>query len=199
MKLLAFDTSTINCSICYYKNNNYIEQNITHNYSSKFILTKIKEVLAADNINDLDGIIYGKGPGAFTGVRVGVGVAQGLSLAYNIPTMGFSTLKVIEYGATKKYKTTDILTTIDARMGEIYYRYHNNEKLDAPQNIKILAKIGVGSGFAAYPNFIKCNVIDENFYPQANNLIKLALKNIDKLNNKIPSALYLRNSVVKNC
>lgn len=198
MKLLAIDTSIENCSISYYNGKNYFNKNIIgYGKNSSFVLPMIEQTKC--KIHELDGIIYTRGPGSFTGVRIGISVVQGFSIAHNIPTLGFSSLEVMEYGAKQKYQTDKIISSIDARMSEVYLRYNNQEYLLNPKNIDIDKSefIGVGNGFKAYPQMINCKIIDKNFYPQAQNLIKLALQNINKLNFDIPEALYLRNNIAK--
>ena len=197
MKLLAIDTSTEHFSVCYFNNNHISEQNILGSAkSSSLILKMIQEIT---DLKDLDGLVYAKGPGAFTGVRVGIGVIQGLSLAKDIPTLGFSTLEVLEFGAIQKYKTNKVISSIDARMGEVYYRHQGIDSLINPKNLtkKYSDYIGVGTGFETYDNFAGCNKIYTNFYPQAKNLISLALNNMDNFSFKNLEPLYLRNNVAK--
>lgn len=198
VKLLAIDTSTEHFSVCYFDGENYCEQSILGDAkSSSFVLEMIDKVL--NNNATLDGIIYTQGPGAFTGVRVGISVAIGVSIAKNIPTMGFSTLEVLEFGAIQKFNTPKIVSSLDARMGEVYIRFDDNNYLLKPDEITqdFSDYVGVGSGFATYDNFAKCQKIQGDFYPQAKNLITMALNNLDGLTFKNPEPLYLRNNIAK--
>src|SRR5690606_7217366 len=70
----------------------------------------------------LDGIAVGRGPGAFTGVRLGISIAQGIALALDLPLLPESTLAVLAAGARVEDEGTGagdahILAAIDARMG----------------------------------------------------------------------------------
>lgn len=72
------------------------------------------------NRRDLQGIAVSVGPGAFTGVRLGLSVAQGMALALEVPLIGVSTLAALAMGAVRTASAQNILAVIDARMGEVY-------------------------------------------------------------------------------
>jgi tRNA threonylcarbamoyladenosine biosynthesis protein TsaB len=76
------------------------------------LLSEAKLTLA-----DLEGIAFGAGPGAFTGVRIACGVAQGLAFGADLPVVGINTLSVVAEasGADK------VIVCQDARMGEVYH------------------------------------------------------------------------------
>ncbi len=77
-------------------------------------------------INDVDLIIVSKGPGSFTGLRIGLSVAKGLSLALNIPVVSVPNLEAIEKKAEKEYPNEAILSVIDARKRRFYIRLKNS-------------------------------------------------------------------------
>ncbi len=100
MNLLAIDTCTEVCSVSLYTDGVKVSRFVKGvEKSSGLILPLCDEVFAEVDIAvaDLDSIIYTKGPGAFTGVRMCIGVVQGMSLAYDIPTMGFSTFRACRF------------------------------------------------------------------------------------------------------
>ena len=72
-------------------------------------------------------MIFGRGPGSFTGVRIGVGVAQGLAFSANLPVFGVSSLQAMAQLAFMQGKVTGknagVIAAIDARMGEAYNGY----------------------------------------------------------------------------
>ncbi len=72
----------------------------------------------ASDRRQLDAIALGCGPGAFTGVRLGTGLAQGIALALDKPLLPISTLHVLAMRALPD--APRVLATIDARMGEVY-------------------------------------------------------------------------------
>ncbi len=212
--ILAIDTCTEVCSVSLYTKGEKISRFIQGmEKSSGLILPMCDEVFAEAELlpSDLDAIIYTKGPGSFTGVRVCVGVVQGISLAYDIPTMGFSTLEVVGFGASKKYNTNKVAVALDARMNEVYWGVYKDNKLDTevlkkPNEVDALNQqfIGVGTGWGAYKDeLIKQTGIAESvadFYPKSENLIDLYLTYVnqnDAFDDKLPLPTYLRNNIAQ--
>lgn len=209
--ILAIDTCTEVCSVSLYTQGRILSRFIKDVVrSSSLILPLCDEVFAQSGLSvaDLDMIVYTKGPGAFTGVRMCVSVVQGMSLAYDIPTMGFSTLEVLGVGATKKYNSDKIIVALDARMDEVYWSvYENgilkNECLSKPSEVDIFndAFIGVGTGWGAYQDaLIKQTGIRRcvaDFYPHSQNLIDLYLAKKPKRYEQLPLPTYLRNNVAQ--
>ena len=203
MKLIAIDTCTETVSVSLYingKNFNHFLKGI--NKSSSIILSLCDELLTKTKtkIMDLNAIIYTKGPGSFTGVRVCVAVAQGLSYGHNIPTIGISTLELMAFGAYLKYQNPKIAVALDARMNEIYWSLFDFSAVEKLSN----DFIGVGNGFRVYEKILKSktNIKDyySEFYPKAENLIKITLrkhKSVSEIKSDkyLASALYLRNKV----
>ena len=127
--------------------------------SSGHILKLCDEVFneSGKKLNDVDVIAYSKGPGAFTGVRMCIGVVQGLSLSCNIPTIGFSTLELLGFRASKMLKAEKIAVALDARMGEVYWAVYDHGvlskmKICSPEDVDDLGAdfVGVGTGWGAH-------------------------------------------------
>ena len=119
MNLLALDTSTEFLSLALSVNGKiYSLFQHAGQAASQLVLPQINALLQTANIslNDLNGVAFGAGPGAFTGVRVACGVAQGLGFGANVPVVGINTLHAIAQasGAQK------VIVCTDARMGEVY-------------------------------------------------------------------------------
>ncbi len=212
MNLLAIDTCTDTCSVSLHTQDKIFSRFVQGvEKSSSLILSLCDEVFKAGQLSPsaLGGIIYTKGPGSFTGVRMCVSVVQGISLAHDIPTIGFSTLELLGFGAFKKYNTNKIAIAFDARMNEIYWGIYQNqvlskESLQKPNEVDILGKdfIGVGSGWGAYENELiqqtGISTYIADFYPKAENLIALYLVHINNninFSNKLALPTYLRNNV----
>ena len=93
---------------------------------SELLLPMLHELLAQAELSleKLDGIAFGAGPGSFTGLRVACGVAQGLAFGLNLPVIGISTLKAL----AAQINNENVITAIDARMGEIYHAAYIKSK-----------------------------------------------------------------------
>jgi len=120
MNILAFDTSTEFLSLALQANGRiYSHYQHAGQAASQLILPQIQILLEAASLrlSDLDGIAFGAGPGAFTGVRIACGVAQGLGFGANVPVAGVNTLHAVAQasGADK------VIVCTDARMGEVYF------------------------------------------------------------------------------
>ncbi len=209
--LLAIDTCTEVCSVSLYTQGEIISRFVKDvAKSSGLILPLCDEVFAQTDLSvaDLDAIIYTKGPGAFTGVRMCVSVVQGISLAHSIPTVGFSTLEVVGVGAAEKYNSDKIAVALDARMNEVYWGVYEagvlkNERLSKPDEVDVLsdAFIGVGTGWGAYEKVLTkqtgvCQCVAD-FYPQSQHLIALYLAQEPKYDAQLPLPTYLRNNVAQ--
>ena len=214
MNILAIDTCTdvasVTLSLSGVKTSRMVSDIAK---SSGHILKLCDEVFseADTKLSEVDFIAYTKGPGAFTGVRMCIGVVQGLSLACNIPTLGFSTLELLGYRASKKFNTQKVATAIDARMGEVYWAVYlegivKSERICKPEQVDKLSAefVGVGSGWKIYKDSlikaseIKC--VEPEFYPDSSDLIDLSILSIDlgkKVTHELPQPTYLRNNVAQ--
>ncbi len=212
--ILAIDTCTEVCSVSLYsdsaKTSRFLKDVAK---SSGLILPLCDEVLDETglSVKDLDLIVYSKGPGAFTGVRMCVSVVQGMSLAFEIPTLGFSTLELVGFGAQQKFNTDKIAIALDARMNEVYWAQINQGKFTGetifkPEDAPKLGTdyLGVGSGWGAYSQALvgATNIVNyqAQFYPMAENLIELALNHIAQglpFDDNLPLPTYLRNNVAQ--
>lgn len=119
--LIAIDSSTDACSVALLQSGSVLER-----YSdagarqSERLLGWIAELLAESGLSSsaIDGVAVTIGPGAFTGIRLGVAAAQGLALAWDCPVAPVSTLAAL--AARQEPGSLPVLVAQDARMGEIY-------------------------------------------------------------------------------
>ena len=214
MNILAIDTCTDVASVTLYSSGVKTSRMVSDiAKSSGHILKLCDEVFseAKTKLSEVDFIAYTKGPGAFTGVRMCIGVVQGLSLACNIPTLGFSTLELLGYRASKKFNTQKVATAIDARMGEVYWAVYlegevKSERICKPEQVEKLGAefVGVGSGWKIYKDplikasEIKC--IEPKLYPDSSDLVDLSILSIElgkKATHELPQPTYLRNNVAQ--
>jgi tRNA threonylcarbamoyladenosine biosynthesis protein TsaB len=169
---LAIDASTEACSVALQVNNKvYSRYELCPQSHSLRLLPMIDSVLAEANVtlSALNGLIFGQGPGSFTGVRIGVGVAQGLAFSANLPVVGVSSLQAMAQQAYIEFGEEQVISAIDARMAEVYngfFQLDENNIMQAQQVEAVTppAKLGdlmsavidkpsyvVGSGWDAYP------------------------------------------------
>ncbi len=125
--ILALDTSTENCSAALSINGQVLVRELeSPREHTKRILPMVDSLLteAGIKLKDLDALAFGRGPGSFTGVRIGTGIAQGLAFGADLPMLPISTLAAMAQGAHRLHNVTDVLPAIDARMGEIYFAHY---------------------------------------------------------------------------
>ena len=119
MKLLAFETATEACSVAIYSDGDIRERfELAPRRHAELSLPWAEQLLAEAGLakSQLDAIAIGRGPGAFTGVRLAIALAQGIALALDRPIVPVSTLAAL----AMQSRGERILAAIDARMGEVY-------------------------------------------------------------------------------
>ena len=131
MRILAIDTATEACSAAQWNDGTLSAHfEICPREHTQRILPLVQEVLneSGTQLTDLDALAFGRGPGSFTGVRIGIGIAQGLALGAELPMIGVSTLATMAQGAWRKTGATRVLAAIDARMGEVYWAEYQRDE-----------------------------------------------------------------------
>lgn len=216
MNLLAIDTATEQCSVALRHQGNTLERCMpTARGHAEIILPMVQEVLAEAGLSmqQLDAIAFGRGPGAFTGVRIAIGVAQGLAYACDLPVVPISNLAAVAQQAAGV--TGSILVCMDARMAEVYWGVFataidglvaptGQEQVDAPESVVLvnqLAGVGLGTGFRAYPILRECFAslrIDADALPRAAHIALLAERDFANglaIEAAAASPVYLRDQV----
>lgn len=125
--ILAIDTSTSTLSLALqHADTIHTFHQEVGNRQSALILPEIQKLFAATQINtsQLGTIVYAQGPGAFTGLRIGLGVAQGLATPFNTPLIGIPCLDAVAHQLSNQPL---VLAATDARMGEVFYAWFNTE------------------------------------------------------------------------
>lgn len=124
MKLLALDTSTEACSAALYLDGAISQRlRVAPREHASLILPMLEDLLAEAGVSvrQLDALAFGRGPGSFTGVRIGTGVAQGIAFAADLPVVPVSSLAAIAQGMARDHGASAVLSAIDARMSEVYW------------------------------------------------------------------------------
>ncbi|GBE10642.1 tRNA threonylcarbamoyladenosine biosynthesis protein TsaB [bacterium BMS3Bbin12] len=168
MKLLAIETATEACSAALVYDGAVAERFvIAPREHARRILGMIEELLAEASLTlaGLDAIAFGRGPGAFTGVRIAASVTQGLAFGADLPVIPVSTLHALAVGVQRVHGRDAVLAAFDARMGEVYWGAYlrgagpaigpvGGERVVAPDSVPLPGGTdwyGAGSGFDRYP------------------------------------------------
>ncbi len=134
MKVLAIDTSQKVCSVAIVEDGKTLKEmhSLTEKEHSQTLMPMIKELLESLKItlDDINLLACCKGPGSFTGIRVGIATANAFSDAKNIPIVGINSLEALAYSSImqKGNQNAKIMTMLDARNDNVYsavYKMHN--------------------------------------------------------------------------
>ena len=123
---LAMDTVFDQCSIAILDVSGQVLSSHTETgkrQQTQQILPMIDAALSEAKLNlaDLQALIFNRGPGAFSGIRINTAVVQALSVAHDIPCVGVSSLQAIAQAAYQKYGVTEVYSALDARMQQVYF------------------------------------------------------------------------------
>jgi tRNA threonylcarbamoyladenosine biosynthesis protein TsaB len=217
VKVLAFDTSTDACSAAVWVAGSVLERyELAPRRHAALILPMIEAVLAEAGaaVGQLDAIAFGRGPGAFTGVRVAAGIAQGLAFAADLPVVPISTLAAMALGAGRETGHAQLAVALDARMGEVYWgtyaavgaavELRGEEGVCAPAAVSAPPGdwFGVGSGWGVYPAILARRVTMTGWssacLPRAGDIARLAAdprRRAEWLPAERALPVYLRNEV----
>lgn len=116
--ILALESSYFDLSVALVGKDKYWQRVVNLRPHSQFALPLVQELLeeASIDLQDITGVAFGQGPGAFTGVRLACGLAHGLAMASRVPVFGVSSLLAMAVAAD----ADTVLVIQDARMGEFY-------------------------------------------------------------------------------
>ena len=191
--ILALETSTKNCSVALFNGNEIIglqEQNSEAYVHSEKLTLFIEKVIEKANLSlgDIQAIAISKGPGSYTGLRIGTSTAKGLCYALGLPLISISTLKAMAYTIANNESADFYCPMIDARRMEVFsgvYDVENNEirgvNADIVNEKTYIDFLGSKVLFFG-DGALKCKRIInhknakflQGIYPSANNLGKLA-------------------------
>ncbi len=165
MKLLAIDTATELTSVALWHQGTVWTRQSAERPSGAVLPLLLDEVLAMgqSDLAELDGFVVSRGPGSFTGVRIGVGFVQGLAYGLGRPVCGISTLRAL----ASTIAADHVMVALDARKQELYWgayaraegqwRPVQDDQLTGPDDLAQWWAthpepwVGVGNGFTAYP------------------------------------------------
>ena len=217
MNLLALDTATEACSVALMCGDTVRENFAVAPRQHNRLLFEMSDVLFADagiTHSDLDALAFGRGPGAFTGVRIAAAAVQGIAYAHDLPVVAVSDLAVLAKELLDEYDERHALAVMDARMGEVYYGFFRrgddglavadgDEGVAPPERVPGLeaySGCAGGSGLAAYPELgASLAVCRPDLLPRAGVMLKLAaakFKAGEMVSAEQALPVYLRDRVV---
>lgn len=215
--LLAFDTATEACSVALLHNGKiYSHYEVIPRLHAQRLLPTVQTVLSEAGValSAVDALAFGRGPGAFTGVRIAVGVVQGLAFALNRPVLPVSNLALLAQRAWREQGATQVAAAIDARMDEVYWGcYQLKDGLMQPAGVEAVLPpekvalpraasgewfgAGTGWGYVARMSVVP-TAMDAGLLPQAEDLLALALPAFlrgEGVNAEEAQPVYLRDNV----
>ena len=181
MNILSLDTSNPVLSLSLRTNNSYEERKIIGNFShSENLLGEIKSMTkrAGIELKDLELLICTKGPGSFTGLRVGMAGLKGISLASSAPLVSVPTLSVIDESVKSLWKGP-VLSVIDAKKKKFYFRLRKGE--DVIETLKSLKDVLItGPDAALFASKLSSEDLDITVDSEAPRCLSYALEKLGK-------------------
>lgn len=215
MKLLAIDTSTEIASIALLTGKELLcEEQSNPKTHAQFILPMIDKLMvnAGLQMNQLDSIVFGRGPGSFTGLRIACSIAKGLAYAHDLGLIPVSNLAAIAWSARQQKQESHlpVLTVLDARMHEMYWAYFAKDQWVAEEMVNpvheinileeqsvILAGVGVDLYWGDFTSNTKSLVSEKLLInPSAAAMIQLAqFSALKPVSAASAQPIYIRNKV----
>ena len=212
--IIAIETSTELASVALLRNGSVSKrQSSGAQTHSMTVLAMLQDLMqqAGITLSQCDALAFGMGPGSFTGVRTACGLAQGLAFGAAIPVVPVVTLLAIADAARRDGAGDNIVSILDARMGEVYWAQYcfqgEWEVVIAPTLSKpsALRPEGLvhacGNGLAAYADdFLQLGDMPRHaaIAPHATDIAQLAVSAVNRgemLHARDAQPLYLRNKV----
>ncbi len=201
MNLLALDTSSDACSVAVQVDKDISEQHVIQAKEHTNILIPMVQKLLHDagvELQDLDAIVLGNGPGSFIGMRIAASVAQGLAFGCGLQIIPVSSMAAIAAEVMHSYPATEVVVAQDAHMNEVYLGTYRRDgdglpaavtdesilpiiRIDELTDISTSELYAAGKGWIKYPSLLELNraaiaeVVDVS-YPRAVYLLSLGTR-----------------------
>ncbi|MFC3909537.1 tRNA (adenosine(37)-N6)-threonylcarbamoyltransferase complex dimerization subunit type 1 TsaB [Legionella dresdenensis] len=215
MNLLAIDCSTERATVALTINGvgTRLEQPAQRQHA-QLLLPMVEQLLADAGLllNQLDGIVFGRGPGSFTGLRIACSMAKGLGYAHDLPLYPVSTLTAIAYAAQQDEASYPILAMIDARMNQLYWACFDHQlysEQELVSNADAISVPGEGPIIVAGVNYnlyresftadlLGRMIIEKTIYPDAADMLQLVSGGkIQPVSAGDALPVYIRNQITQ--
>ncbi len=223
MNILAIECSTEVLSVAVFANGEVRERveegGRRHGDRLLPLMSELLQELRLSRL-DLNAVAFGRGPGAFTGVRMAVAAAQGIAYGLDIPAIPISSLAALAQEGYDRGAAPPLLAMLDARMGEVYAGYFDvdshglvfpvePERLVTPDELSLPGDdvwCAIGPGYRAHRASLsarfgyRLDSLDRSSFPQASTLVRLAARDL-KLGRSVSASqaqpVYLRDKVAQ--
>jgi len=148
--ILAVETSTPVCSVALIAGGElYLTEETTANRHSEMLLSMIRDLLQRSSLglSELDALAIGRGPGSFTGIRIGIAAVQGLAFSTDLPVISISSLASL----AAQTQSSRVLAALDARMGQVYWGAY---RIDRSHKSDTVARL-VGQEYVSNPELVQ--------------------------------------------
>lgn len=197
MKLLAIETSTDVCSVGLSIDGELLlDHRMAAQKHGVLVLPMVDALMAKAGLvpGQLDGVVFGRGPGSFTGVRIGVAVTQGIALGAGAGVVGISTLQSVAQGCYRIHGDENVAVCLDARMDEVYFSAYQldaaglmqcveDERVlppaDMPRMTDDVSRVWAGTGAEHYAGILRdvfgvdADTIRPECWPNARDLLTI--------------------------
>ena len=191
--LLAIDTATEACSAALLHGGRVFHRfEIIPRLHAQRLLPMVDELLTESGVSldEIDALVFGRGPGAFTGVRIATGMVQGLAFASAKPVIAISNLAALAQRGWREYGAERVCAAIDARMDEVYWgcfervdgvmQAASAEVVCAPERVTVpdgfQAQLGCGTGWSYADRLaVAAPASAADMLPDARDLLDLAM------------------------
>lgn len=218
--LLALDTSSDACSVALGVGDSVLERHeVLARAHTRLVLPMVESLLAEAGIglSSIDALVMGRGPGAFTGVRIAVGVVQGLAFSHSRPVVPVSSLATVAQ-ALAADGAGQVAVALDARMGEVYWGNYVRgvdglvqalgEETVIDPHTAVLPRpgiwVGAGSGFAVYAESLAARLdldrVASDVMPRARHALAIGRRGWaagEAVDAEHAQPVYLRDRVVR--
>lgn len=214
--ILVIDTSTARAGFLLLSQQKFYSlENTNVKQHAELLLPMLNQLLEQANITlaNLDAIVFGSGPGSFTGIRVTCAIVKAIAYAYDLPLYPVSSLQALAYSATcaEEAKNTPVLAMLDARMQEVYWEYsvlmHSNgafvgnvADIHIPKvDNLIICGPDLDNFLKTLPSSLKnLPYVYKNVYPEVRSMLSLVQTGyIRPVSASVASPQYVRNKVVR--
>lgn len=199
--ILAIDTSTEACSVALNVHGELHETFVIEaRMQARQVLPLVQRLLDEQNLGlaQVDALAFGRGPGSFTGLRIATGVVQGLAFGLNVPVVPVSTLAALAWQAWRLHAARDVIASLDARIGELYWACYRIDAEPRLLQAEVLCKpeavpqpppsasgwFGAGNGWNMRGRIgagcaAQVRAVDSSLYPRARDIAELAAPALD--------------------